>query len=72
MSLPSHALVPESTVSGMAPSPVPWSRLSGMGRGREGEGGVRTCSLEEEAGRVLRRTLSSHVEKEEPADPGGC
>lgn len=72
MSLPSHALAPESTISGMAPSPVSWSRLLGMGWGREGEGRIRTCSLEEEAGRVLRRTLSSHVGEEEPAEPGGC
>ena len=35
MSLPSHALAPESTISGMAPSPVSWSRLLGLGWGRE-------------------------------------
>lgn len=55
----------------MAFSPVSWSKFLGPGE-REGEGGARTCSLEEEAGRVQQSTLSNHEEGEEPSEPGGC
>lgn len=59
----------------MVPSPVSWNKhlVGGWGMVEKGEGGARTCSLEEEAGRALRRTLSSpEEEEEEPAESGGC
>ena len=53
-------------------SPAQFLGTNTWGMVEKGEGGARTCSLEEEAGRALRRTLSSHEEEEEPAESGGC
>lgn len=69
MSLPSDALAPEGTISGMAPSPVFWSKLLGGGKGREEPEPV----FRERSRAALHRTLCSHEEEEEePAEPGGC
>lgn len=63
----------------MAPSSVSWNKHLGMvgeGRGRS-HTRVHKCThtfqREEEAGRALRRALSSREEEEEePAESGGC